>query len=129
MAITYSDSIISARQRLFAFTTSAAFAALPDRTKTFLTNALGEPSPVDGTVKALEALYAARDSLDADGQQVCADMAYQVLQGQFHGKGERAGQIVAAMQRDVGDVPADPDAVDPEPDGAFAPTEPEPEPE
>lgn len=94
-----------------------------------LLDALAAPSPVDRIVKAAEALYAARDTLNDDGKALCAQlMSHAALQG-WHGLAEdnRGGRIVQAMCRDLGEPaptgewPAP--ETDPAPDSRYVPAE------
>jgi hypothetical protein len=74
-----------------------------------LTEAWGFPSPVDQTVKSMEIFYAIMKSGEVSGSQL-ADMAaatyqlsYVVMSGSFHGKGERAMNLIGASLRALSD--------------------------
>jgi hypothetical protein len=66
-------------------------------------------SPVDTIVKTAETLYAAKDEIGDPGKQMCAELFYTASFHGWHGVNGagRAGKIIAAMRRDLGeDAPA-----------------------
>jgi hypothetical protein len=102
-------------------------AALPDDLREKLRNLVGPTtSPVDTVVQGAEMMYARRDELAPEAQQLAAALALVAQQYNFHGMAEdnRGSKIALAMMRDSG-VPK-PTAVtyptkknDPEPKHEF----------
>jgi hypothetical protein len=62
-------------------------------------------SPVDTIVKTAETMYAARDVIGDAGKQMCAELFYTASFHGWHGVNGagRAGKIIAAMRRDLGE--------------------------
>lgn len=117
----FSPSLAAARGRLAVFPYAAAFTALPEDTQNHLLAAIGRTSPVDAVVEGMEALWARRPELNAEAQGLGADLAWQVLQGGFHGKAERADGIIRWLRADLGEIEADGLPEPPSIDSRFKP--------
>lgn len=107
-----SPSIAGAAARLSAFPYTQAFAALPSATRDHLLAGIGAVSPVPGMVNGMEALWAVRDQLDAEGRALAVDLAYQVFAIGLKGKRDRADAMIRWLRADAGEIPAEglPDA-------------------
>ena len=80
-------------------------------------------SPVDLVVNGVEALYAAlkADELDANGVAALYSGANQIALSSFHGKGDRAAQIMVVCRFKAGEIADEPTW--PEVESGFAPGE------
>jgi hypothetical protein len=77
---------------------------LPDDTFARLEELADSPSPVDQLVGACELLYARRDEIDQEGQELVEALAAFAALNGFHGMAtdNRGGLIAQAMRRDSG---------------------------
>ena len=74
-------------------------AELPDHTRTKLTEALGGSDWLGGIITAMEALYAARENLPAEGIEMLDALGRFVSANNFYGKAHRAAQISGVAKR------------------------------
>ncbi|MCX9146629.1 hypothetical protein [Erythrobacter sp. WG] len=74
-------------------------AALPDHTREKLSEALAGADWLGGIITALEALYAARADLPAEGVELLDGLARFVSANNFYGKAHRAAQISGVARR------------------------------
>ena len=74
-------------------------ASLPDHTREKLTEAIATNDLLGTIIPAMEALYAARSELNAEGVELLYDLAFFVSANNFYGKAVRAGQISGVADR------------------------------
>ena len=120
------DTLAAAKSGLTMFLMTKG-ATLADPLREHLAAALASPSPVDMLVQSMEALYAARAELGAEGKTVIGSLAGFIMANGWHGinADDRGYRIVRAMRRDLGEAAPDgvtwPDpSTDPAADTRFA---------
>jgi len=94
-------------------------AALPDHTRAKLTEALVSSDGLGAIITAMEALYAARADLDADGIELLGGLAHFVGAHNFYGKGQRSALIAGVAARIAGGGEAEAES-DPAIEAGFA---------
>ncbi len=102
-----------------------ALQGLPEFQRGKLAEALAKPSPVDGIVMAMEALYAAKTDLSSDQNMLMFQAASCVAEHHFYGKTERALAIMGAARRKAREKDAPPADADPDPEIDFIKPEPQ----
>jgi hypothetical protein len=81
-------------------------ATLPEHVRTKFAEVMGGQGMLDRIIGAMEALYAARASLNEDGVELLGGLARFVSANDFHGKALRAGSMsgVASRIKNGGDA-------------------------
>lgn len=96
-------------------------ASLPDHTREKLTEAIATNDLLRTIIPTMEALYAARSSITAEGIELLDALARFVSANNFYGKAIRAGQISGVADRIAAGGAAEAEADPPIEEGFAAP--------
>lgn len=109
-----SKSIVQVKSDIAQYLFGPGGQSLSEFHRQKLADAVSKPSPVDAIVNSMEALQGAEANggLDDAGRALIADCAYQVVAGGFHGKEDRANDILRYHRHKLGELKTAAPAVD-----------------